>query len=88
MNVYLLWHAHDLDEEVDVKLLGVYSTEQMAEEAKGRLQHQPGFRDNLSGFHISRYELDKDHWTTGFVTVRHDSHNWFSPDDPTGGDAQ
>lgn len=88
MTVYLLWHAHDLDNEVDVKLLGVYSSQQKAVEAKERLKLLPGFRDNLPGFHISCYQLDKDEWTTGFLTVRQDSHNWFCPDSPIEGEAQ
>lgn len=70
MEVYLLWHAHDLDEEVDVKLLGVYSSQQKAEGARLRASDQPGFRENPQGFHIDRYEVDQDWWTEGFVTVR------------------
>jgi hypothetical protein len=70
MKVYLLWHAHDLDEEVDEKLLGVYSSQQKAEDAKLRLSDQPGFREHVEGFGIDPYELDEDHWTEGFVTVR------------------
>jgi len=45
-----------------------------------RLSLQPGFcghpyvvdpqKDvDEQGFHIDRYELDKDHWTEGFVTM-------------------
>jgi hypothetical protein len=70
MTVYLLWHAHDLVEEIDVKLIGVYSSEARAIEARERAKTLPGFRENPDGFHIDRYEVDKDSWTTGFVTVR------------------
>jgi hypothetical protein len=70
MEVYLLWHAHDLDAEVDVKLLGVYASQQKAEDARLRVSSEPGFRELPQGFQISRYELDKDHWTEGFETVR------------------
>jgi hypothetical protein len=69
MKVYLLWHAHDLDEEVDEKLLGVYSSQQKAENARLRVSCEPGFREHPKGFQISRYELDTDHWTEGFETV-------------------
>ena len=70
MEVYLLWHAHDLEEEVDVKLLGVYSSQQNAEEAKLRVSDKPGFRERPEGFHIDRYKIDQDCWTEGFVTIR------------------
>jgi homoserine kinase type II len=70
MDVYLLWHAHDLDEEVDVKLLGVYSSQQKAEEARQRVLGKPGFRDHPEGFHISHYEVDRDWWVEGFDTIR------------------
>jgi hypothetical protein len=69
MTVYLLWHAHDLDEEIDVKLLGVYSSEERAAAARAQAKTLPGFRENLAGFHIDGYEVDRDHWTSGFVTV-------------------
>jgi hypothetical protein len=69
MKVYLLWHAHDLEEEEDVKLLGVYSSEQKAEEAKTRSIELPGFRELPEGFHMDCYEVDQDHWTEGFITV-------------------
>jgi hypothetical protein len=70
MEVYLLWHARDLDEEIDAKLLGVYASEQKAEEARLRVSDQPGFRENPQRFHIDRYEVDQDRWIEGFATVR------------------
>lgn len=70
MKVYLLWHAHDLDEEKEVKLLGVYSSEAKAQEAKATASGLPGFREYPNGFEISGYTVDRDHWTDGFVTVR------------------
>jgi homoserine kinase type II len=70
MEVYLLWHAHNLDEEEEVKLLGVYSSEQKAEKARERARSLPGFRDYPENFHIDRYAVDRDHWTEGFIPVR------------------
>ncbi len=69
--VYLLWHTHldeTLDGGEDVKLIGVYSTKDFAEEALIRISEVEGFRDHKEGFEISEYELDKDNWTFGFVT--------------------
>ena len=67
--VYVVQHVHIInDDEEDVKMIGVYSNEQLAQEAVARLRSQPGFCDVPDGFHIDRYELNKDHWTEGFVT--------------------
>jgi hypothetical protein len=67
-HVYVLQHVHAApNEEEDVKLIGVYVTEADAQAAVARLGQQPGFRDHPEGFHISRYELNKDHWTEGFI---------------------
>jgi hypothetical protein len=60
--------------------IGVYRTEQVARQAVERLSSQSGFSkhpaivgfdssEDDQGFHVSEYELDKDHWTEGFVTM-------------------
>ena len=68
--VYVVQHVHIInDDEEDVKMIGVYSTEQLAQKAVSRLLSQPGFCDVPEGFHVDRYELNKDHWTEGFITV-------------------
>ncbi len=73
MDVFLLWHVHEPPVgEDDVKLIGVYSSQELAERAKERVLSQPGFRDAPKGFQIDRYQLDQDHWTEGYVVVRHE----------------
>lgn len=68
--VYVLMHAHELDEgEDDIKLIGCYRTEEAARAAISRLLLQPGFRDHPQGFTIDAFELDADHWVKGFITV-------------------
>jgi hypothetical protein len=70
MNVYVLTHTHDLgDDHEDVKMIGVYESEATARIAISRLGTQPGFSTSPEGFHIDCYELNKDEWTQGFVTV-------------------
>lgn len=73
--VYLLWHTN-IDEDLpggeDVKLIGVYSSEELAISAQERMVIQFGFRDQPEGFEISTYILDKDNWAEGFITVRFD----------------
>ena len=62
--VYLLEHSYVYGEESDfdeAKTLGVYSTRELAEEARGRYATLPGFRDlPLDCFYISLYTLDED----------------------------
>ncbi|HUE74216.1 MAG TPA: hypothetical protein VMP01_25270 [Pirellulaceae bacterium] len=71
MNVFLLWHTHEMPNgEEDSKLIGVYSSEEMAHEAKKRSLRQPGFRDLPDGFLVDSYEVDRDNWTEGFITVQ------------------
>jgi hypothetical protein len=68
--VYLLWHTHKFDDgREDDKLLGVYESEAEAVAAKARVTHHPGFVENPEGFCISPYALNKDNWTSGYVTV-------------------
>ena len=68
--VFLLWHINRTSSrEEDEKLVGVYRTEDEAKAAIARLTHQPGFRDTPDAFEIAKYELNKDHWTEGFLTV-------------------
>ena len=53
----------------DAKLIGVYATAGGAESARLRVCGQPGFRDSPDGFEVCRYEVGRDYWTEGFVTV-------------------
>lgn len=70
--VYVLHHEHQIDPDTeDVKLIGVYSTYENAQEAFRRLCAQPGFCDTQDGFSIDKYEIDKDHWVEGFFTYQY-----------------
>ena len=68
--VYLLWHIRDTghgDEET--KLIGVYSSEEKAQQAIERLKVQPGFRDYPDDFQIGPCTVDDTWWEEGFITV-------------------
>jgi len=71
-HVYLLWHTY-VDETLaggeDVKLIGVYSSKELAEAALVRTSKFRGFSDQLEGFEISPYEVDIDSWKAGFTLV-------------------
>jgi hypothetical protein len=70
VTVFLLWHVHEHSNgEEDAKLIGVYSTSELTEQARQRATSLPGFRDHPNGFIVDRYEVDRDHWTEGLVTT-------------------
>jgi hypothetical protein len=52
----------------DVKLLGVYSTRERAQDRIREARALPGFKDEPECFLISRSEVDKDDWGEGYVT--------------------
>jgi len=69
-SVFILWHMQEFPDGSDSnKLIGVYESRGDAEEAIVRVGSQPGFIDTPEDFLIDEYELGKDHWAEGFVTV-------------------
>lgn len=70
--VYLLWHSRELEDfNTDDKLIGVYSSAEMAEAARQRKLQYPGFCDFPDSFEICDYTIDEDSWPEGF-TLPHD----------------
>ena len=66
--VYLLWFVQENADAEDMELLlGAYSSEAAAQAAIQRLQGKPGFAAFPEGFQIAPYELDRDHWSEGFI---------------------
>ena len=67
-SVFLLWYVHapDTDDENEF-LIGVYNTEEEAKTAIERLKDKPGFVNARDGFQIHPYEINRDHWTEGFI---------------------
>lgn len=60
---------HSLPETGRVKVIGIYSSEALADAAVQRTRLLPGFAEEPDGFTIQRYEIDKDHWPRGFVRL-------------------
>ena len=60
---------HSLPETGKVKVVGIYSSRELAEAAEERTRPLPGFSDEPDGFTIEQYEVDKDHWPRGFVRL-------------------
>jgi hypothetical protein len=72
-----VWHfdadgrlVHDEEEGDDLKILGVYSTEQRALDRIDRARRLPGFAEEPDCFMIDRYVVDQDQWADGFIAVR------------------
>jgi homoserine kinase type II len=68
-NVYILFHINKLNDE-DSKIVGVYSSKENAQKAKKKMKTLPGFKDSPNSFILDRYELDKEYWSDGFITVK------------------
>ena len=70
MIVYILQHSYELEDCEETKFIGIYSSKQEANNAIQRLSKQPGFNEKPDNFYISKYEVDKDNWTEGFLTMK------------------
>jgi len=71
--VYMLWHSYVKESGVeDVKLVGVYSSEERAKEGLKQVRSQPGFRDHPEGFEIDGMRLDLTGWSGGFAAPGED----------------
>jgi hypothetical protein len=60
---------HSLPETGRVKVVGIYSSRSLAAAAEERSRRLPGFSEEPDGFTIEQYEVDKDHWSRGFVRL-------------------
>lgn len=60
---------HSLPETGRVKVVGIYSCRELAEQAMKRTAALPGFVEEPEGYTIEQYEVDKDHWSRGFVRL-------------------
>jgi len=76
MNVYVLWHIHELHDDYGLhdeeKLIGIYSTEEKAAEAIEAHKDLEGFRDYpVECFEIHEAVVDRSNWNEGFTTVHY-----------------
>jgi hypothetical protein len=70
MTLHLLQHIHHIDVDLDnIKLIGIYSSQEKAQGAVQRCSLMPGFKDTPEGFEIVEYELDEDRWDDGYVSL-------------------
>lgn len=65
--VFLAMHVFRYEDgHENIRVIGIFTSKQKAQEAIRRLRDKPGFRYRKRAFEISRYVLDLRHWTEGF----------------------
>ncbi len=68
-HVFVVHHVASADRDdsgADIKLIGVFSTRSLANDAVLQLSTLQGFRQFPTSFHIDQYVLDAKYWTEGF----------------------
>ncbi len=69
--VYSVEHENIEDDYIEEpRVIGIYSSEELAQEAIERAKKLSGFGDYPEGFQITKYILDKDQWIRGFKYVQ------------------
>ncbi len=68
-NIDIVYVLHHVNERNDAKTIGFYTSRPDAEKAIARLKHLPGFRDYIDYFRIDEFEINKDYWPEGYVTL-------------------
>ncbi len=68
--LYLLYHGYEINGFEEIKILGIYTTPKLAEQAKKRYIMKDGFRDFPQHcFIIQAYTPNEDeYWTEGFFS--------------------
>jgi hypothetical protein len=68
-SVFLLLHSYERDDCEETKTIGIYSTNEKAQNVIEKYKKLSGFKDYPDCFYIAEYEIDKDHWEEGFITL-------------------
>ena len=66
-SVIFLYHVHEFEDGYkDLKLLGVFASEEDAWKVVPRYKKLRGFKDVPEGFVVREYELGKTYWNVGY----------------------
>lgn len=65
--MFILAHWHDDKGKKVYKILGIYSSKNKVNRALKRYKVLPGFKDNITRFHVFEEILDESHWNEGFI---------------------
>lgn len=67
--VYILEHVYEINDQDEVKHIGVFSSEEKAQKVIKELEKLPGFKKYpLDCFIISKTKIDEYEWKEGFIT--------------------
>lgn len=69
--VFLLQHSYELNGVEDSKIIGIYSSKEIAESIVIKYKELPGFKDYPNEFFIDSYEVDTNNWKEGFISATH-----------------
>jgi hypothetical protein len=68
MNVYLLQHSYEIGEFEETKIIGIYSSEEIANKVIDEYKTLPGFNEcPLDCFTIDKYLIDNNNWEEGYI---------------------
>ncbi|MGV7118986.1 DUF7336 domain-containing protein [Paenibacillus kyungheensis] len=68
ITVFLLQHSYEVNRVENSKIIGIYSSREIAESTIIKYKKIPGFRNYPNEFFIDGYKLDEDNWEEGFVS--------------------
>jgi len=68
ITVFLLQHSYEVNRVENSKIIGIYSSREIAESIIIKYKKLPGFKHYPNDFFIDGYELDEDSWQEGFVS--------------------
>jgi hypothetical protein len=69
--VYYVQHENIEDDYIEEpRMIGIYSSEKLAQEAIERAKKLSGYGDFPEGFQITKYILDNDQWNFGFKFIQ------------------
>lgn len=73
---FLLQHSYATDDCEETKTIGIFSSNEKAQEAVEILKIQNGFKKFPDCFFIDEYDLDKFSWQDGFYSQNFDNHKF------------
>ncbi|MNR53554.1 hypothetical protein D3C85_1735860 [compost metagenome] len=66
--VYCLTHFYDVEDDEEIRYIGIYTTNERAEEVLSELKLKPGFAEHPEDFNIDRFTLNEREWKEGFIS--------------------
>lgn len=68
-HIYLVQHCYEVNDVDEIKLIGIFSTEELANNAINDLIDKPGFKTlPKECFTISNLKIDEYSWKDGFIS--------------------